>query len=255
MIFAWLAAHLAVGGLFGLLLIPPGDFGRGFHRFTVALATLLVGAGLAGGSLPGPAGWALVVASIAYLLMAQWGRVAWLRPGLAVLVTLGVVALLTAPRHPPRAPVLVVHPSASVANALAAAALLGAVSLAMLLGHWYLVIPRLRIGHLRRLSYLFGACLAGRGLVAFAAIACAAPAAFTGETSPWRVVGVRESFFFWQRIGIGLLAPAVLAILIDRTVRIRSTQSATGLLYVAVIFVLIGEMLSRFLYLTVGIPQ
>jgi len=38
-------------------------------------------------------------------------------------------------------------------------------------------------------------------------------------------------------------------------VRIRSTQSATGLLYVTVVLVLIGEMISRFLWITVGIPQ
>ena len=50
-------------------------------------------------------------------------------------------------------------------------------------------------------------------------------------------------------------SPAVLTVLVDRTVKIRSTQSATGLLYVAVVFVLIGELISRFLHLSAGIPQ
>jgi len=92
-------------------------------------------------------------------------------------------------------------------------------------------------------------------LVAAAGIAWASPASWTGELSNWRVVGIREGFFFWQRVGIGLVAPFIVALLMSRTVRIRSTQSATGLLYVAVIFILIGEMISRFLYVAAGIPQ
>ena len=69
------------------------------------------------------------------------------------------------------------------------------------------------------------------------------------------MAGVQEAFFFWQRVGIGLAAPVVITFLVERTLRIRSTQSATGLLYVAVVFVIIGEMISRFLYLARGIPQ
>ena len=43
--------------------------------------------------------------------------------------------------------------------------------------------------------------------------------------------------------------------MVGRTVRIGSTQSATGLLYVTMIFVLIGELISRYLYMTMGVPQ
>jgi DMSO reductase anchor subunit len=68
------------------------------------------------------------------------------------------------------------------------------------------------------------------------------------------VVAGAAGFFFWQRVGIGLLAPGILIALFDRTVRIGSTQSATGLLYVTVIFILMGEMISRYLFLTLGIP-
>jgi hypothetical protein len=37
-------------------------------------------------------------------------------------------------------------------------------------------------------------------------------------------------------------------------VRIRSTQSATGLLYVATVMVLIGEMLAMFLLYATSVP-
>ena len=86
-------------------------------------------------------------------------------------------------------------------------------------------------------------------------IATSRPDPVTGALSSWRVAGVQEGFFFWQRVAIGLVAPAILAVMVDQTVRIRSTQSATGLLYVAVVLVVIGEMISRFLYVAAGIPQ
>jgi len=125
----------------------------------------------------------------------------------------------------------------------------------MLVGHWYLNVPGLDIKHLRKMTWFLAGALALRILLGVTSIATSVPLQSAGEISPWRVAGIREAFFFWQRVGIGLLAPAVLAILVDRTVRIRSTQSATGLLYVMVFFVLIGEMISRFLYVARGIPQ
>jgi hypothetical protein len=125
----------------------------------------------------------------------------------------------------------------------------------MLVGHWYLNVPGLDIRHLRRMTWFLAGCLALRILLGLVSIATSIPVLSAGEVSPWRVAGIREAFFFWQRVGIGLLAPAVLAVMVDRTVRIRSTQSATGLLYVMVFFVLIGELISRFLYVARGIAQ
>ena len=55
------------------------------------------------------------------------------------------------------------------------------------------------------------------------------------------------ALFFSFRAITGLAAPLVLAWLVRSTVRIRSTQSATGLLYVALILVLFGELTAVFL--------
>jgi hypothetical protein len=59
---------------------------------------------------------------------------------------------------------------------------------------------------------------------------------------------------FWARVITGLIGPLILAFLIWRTVKMRSTQSATGLLYVAVILVLFGELISKYLLTIVFIP-
>jgi len=60
--------------------------------------------------------------------------------------------------------------------------------------------------------------------------------------------------FFWPRIVFGVLVPVVLAIMIQSTVRIRHTQAATGLLYLAVVALLFGEFFSKFLLFAVNIP-
>lgn len=255
MIFSWLASHLAVGALFSLLFVPPQEFGRGLHRLAGILAALLLGVGVAGGALHGATGLCVLIASILWVAMAQGAPLRWLRPSLAVLTAMGVVALVGGTPYPPRSPVLDVGAWAELTNSLLAAALLGSVALTMLAGHWYLVIPGLDIRHLRRMNHLVGSCIAARGLAAILALVSAVPKVGAGESSAWRVVAVREGFFFWQRVGIGLAGPAILAWMVERTVRIRSTQSATGLLYVAIILVLIGEMISRFLWVAVGIPQ
>ena len=49
------------------------------------------------------------------------------------------------------------------------------------------------------------------------------------------------------RWGVGLLAPLVLDWMAWQTSRIRSTQSATGILYVAVIFCFLGELTGQLL--------
>jgi len=255
MIFFWLAAVLAVGGLSSLLLVPPAAFGRRFHRLIGFMASLLLAAGFAGGALKGRAGAALVIASAIWVLVTQWGPLGALRPTLALLVALGWATLLLGGPEGPRLPLLTSRTWAVHANGIAAGLYLGSVTLGMLVGHWYLNVPGLDIRYLRRMTRWLAGCLILRLLVGLAGIASSVPTPVTGALSPWRVVGVAEGFFYWQRLGIGLVGPAVLTFMIDRTVSLRSTQSATGLLYVAVVLVLIGEMVSRFLYVAFGIPQ
>jgi hypothetical protein len=55
------------------------------------------------------------------------------------------------------------------------------------------------------------------------------------------------------RWGLGFVGPLVLAWMAWRTVRIRSTQSATGILYVAVIFCFLGELTGQLLWSNTGI--
>jgi hypothetical protein len=65
---------------------------------------------------------------------------------------------------------------------------------------------------------------------------------------------MRDGFFFWSRVLWGLAAPLLLAPFVVKTARMKSNQAATGLLYVGVVFVLVGELLAAYLTLRSGLP-
>jgi hypothetical protein len=62
-----------------------------------------------------------------------------------------------------------------------------------------------------------------------------------------------DGIFILARSVFGLLAPAALAWMTWQCVRIRSNQSATGILYVILAFVLIGEILAKYFLVSEGL--
>jgi len=133
----------------------------------------------------------------------------------------------------------------SIAGALSSVALLGSVNLAMLLGHWYLVVRGMAIDPLKRLTIAtLAATIAKIVVVAIAIVAGGA----------WYEVAVRQGIFFWMHAGWGLLGPLLLYPMVWGTVKIRSTMAATGILYVDVVAVVIGEVLGAWLSAMVHLP-
>ena len=133
------------------------------------------------------------------------------------------------------------------------AMLLGFSMASMLLGHWYLVQPKLSINELGRVTLFFIALIAIRLL--FGAVQLAPVISGKDEMELYRYfLGDTSGIFILMRWFWGLIAPAALGWFIWDTVRIRSTQSATGMLYVAVVFVLIGETMAQYLTFFRGIP-
>ncbi len=59
---------------------------------------------------------------------------------------------------------------------------------------------------------------------------------------------------FWLRIGVGLLFPLALSFMAWRSSTEHSMMSATGLLYIAVGGVFVGELLARGLLFVTGAP-
>ena len=133
------------------------------------------------------------------------------------------------------------------ANAVAASSVIGSVIVAMLLGHWYLVRLHLPETYLVRFALVLSAAIGVRTVLFIAGLLAYGAASPEGLGAFLRGVAVDRGLFFWQRVLFGIVAPGVLAIMTYQTARIRATMSATGILYIAVIFVLIGEFLARYL--------
>jgi hypothetical protein len=133
------------------------------------------------------------------------------------------------------------------ANAVAASSVIGSVIVAMLLGHWYLVRLHLPETYLVRFALVLSAAIGVRTVLFIAGLLAYGAATPEGLGAFLRGVAVDRGLFFWQRVLFGIVAPGVLAMMTYQTARIRATMSATGILYITVIFVLIGEFLARYL--------
>lgn len=137
-----------------------------------------------------------------------------------------------------------VPPEASrfaAAGSLAIGALLaGVVTSAMLLGHRYLTDTGLTIAPLRRMTRLFCGVVAARAIWA-AVVLVQRRELFAGRLDPW------SWLLLSLRVGVGVVGAAVFAYMVWDCVRRRSTQSATGILYLTMVFVFIGELTGQYL--------
>jgi hypothetical protein len=134
----------------------------------------------------------------------------------------------------------------------------GGVVLAMTLGHWYLVTPRLPKQPLQEMTLLLLAALALQGVLLVVNVVIPvreAPdaTAFLGSSE----LGANPAF--WLRIAIGLLFASALTYMAYVSSKgypqnDMAMMSATGLLYIAVGAVLVGEVLARGLLFLTGVP-
>jgi hypothetical protein len=130
------------------------------------------------------------------------------------------------------------------------AAVLGGVWAAMVLGHWYLVTPRLPEAPLVRIARWLALALAAQLALFVAWLALGAgPAgvpAFAALVGPW-------ALFVWLRLLVGLVFPLIVSWAAIQTARTRSMESATGLLYINVGTIAAGTILAAGLYFGAGL--
>ena len=127
----------------------------------------------------------------------------------------------------------------------------GAVLLTMNLGHWYLVSRSLPFRAARARRARSSRRSPARGPLLLAAAIAVDPNA-AGLASLLSLE--RDALFFLFRVTWGIAGPLALSYFIWKTADMRSNQAATGLLYVAMVFVLIGELLSSYLTVATGFP-
>jgi hypothetical protein len=198
-----------------------------------------------------PLWWGLFLAlSVAFTVLLRLDRrTPRFAPRFATARVMGALAAVAGTAVLAAVAVLYLPPGGSLplllASLMAGALALGTVWSGMMLGHWYLVTPRLAPRPLLRLTAALAAVLAVQGLL----IAGQAVAGLAAS-----VLGAPLSLLFALRVGVGVLFPLALCYLVWRTARVRSMMSATGLLYIALGTVLAGQIIASALFFLAGAP-
>ncbi len=137
---------------------------------------------------------------------------------------------------------------------ISAAFALGSANVAMLLGHWYLVGSDLPIHLLQRVILALGLALALRLVLPIAlTIVGGHPLPESAERSTSEFL-LGDGLFALMKLALGIALPGALTWMSYQCARLRSTMAATGILYVALVFVLVGELISTYLIATLSLP-
>jgi hypothetical protein len=127
---------------------------------------------------------------------------------------------------------------------------IGGVFAAMVLGHWYLVTPKLPEAPLILLArVMLGVMALQVGLF----VAWLATGAGPAHAAPFSALTGQWALFVWLRLIVGLVFPLVVSWAAVQTARTRSMESATGLLYINVGTIAAGTILAAGLYFGAGL--
>ena len=261
--------QLAVGGIAALAVPPFATIERGFYKssagiflgsallYLIGMTALVARAGIGSASVATWVelfAWTLFTGCTAFYLASLWDesharRVRWypraLFTGLAALV----VTATTYRIDGGLGPATVLYPFAFITGALS----LGAVATGMLLGHWYLIDLGLSIHPLARLFRYFVVVTIAHVIVillTMGVLAASRGPAADAVALLWRAYLP----LLVARLALGPLAALGIAYLIHRTLAIPHTMAATGLFYIAILFVLVGEMLGRLILFRTSLP-
>ncbi|MFQ5526007.1 MAG: hypothetical protein ACE5GX_07060 [Thermoanaerobaculia bacterium] len=259
----------SAGALSTLFWIPEEDMGRGYFQMNALIILGLLGLAVAVVTVRPPApfeghagigGLALDAALIAAFLYygAIWRETwRWGRLAAALCLTATGIALFFAGSALIHRMTPLPHRDLLLAVGLAMSALtLGWSLITMLLGHWYLIAPRLTFRHLVIFCWVLLAVVVARFAVVGWGVWAASSVDQLVSPHPMRLLTgfAAEGMFFWFRVFWGLLIPVLLALMSLHCARHKSNQSATGILYVLVVGTFIGEITALYLTLSVGVP-
>jgi hypothetical protein len=125
--------------------------------------------------------------------------------------------------------------------------ILGSLLTAMLLGHWYLNFPGMKLEPLKVLVVVCAAAIVARALVSV-----------VGVTQLGMLGKLPESTIGWSFLAFrwlaGLIGPGIMVGLTWETLKVPNTQSATGILYAAVTLVFLGELTAQLLSRGLPVP-
>jgi hypothetical protein len=265
-------AELAFGGMAAIAVPPFFNVERGFYKSSAGVylgAGLIPAVGFAllatRGAEPGAPSaialwidsglWVLFCAAVAVYMFTLWTDYGLLRARsyVACLAVglLGVMVTSLTLMPPAFGPIAALGYALS---AIFSALVLGLASGGMLFGHWYLIDPNLPVDYLRTIVRLLGMALVAELIVMFMVVVTMA--LFGGGASTHAVATLFDSDWalLTTRLLLGPIASIILVWMTWQTLKIPQTMAATGLLYIAIMSVLVGEFMGRFILFRTALP-
>lgn len=268
--FLLLFHQVALGGLFAIAATPFHELSRGFYKSTAGVLFVVGALGFLGKadlyrkSLPADQSQGSFIELLFYLpfilsfalyLYSLWGeRVVFRARVFSISLFAGLVALAASSRGFFQAPLGSIETLLYPASFFFSALLLGGVTVGMLIGHWYLIDTGQSIDPFIRIFKFFFIALALQ-TVFFLLL----PVLLYYFGSPNTVHNLHE---LWEGHRILLISrllttqggSLVLSFMIWRTLKIPHTMAATGLFYIALLGVFVGEILGRQILALTSLP-
>lgn len=262
--------QIAVGGLLALASTPFHEIELAFYKSTAGVLFVIALIGLWGKStfywqsLAQQFSWSISLESFLHVsfivsfscymftLWTEW-RVMRARSFAAATLT-GVAGLFLSTQSFYSAKIFSLETIVYSAAFFLSSMLLGSVTVGMLMGHWYLIDTGQSLAPFIRLYKFFVVTL-----IAQCVIFSLAPFALYYLGNSQSIAGLDR---LWQhhatlvvtRVAVGEAAPLVLSWMIWRTLLIPHTMAATGLFYIALLGVFVGEILGRQILALTSLP-
>ncbi len=269
--FLLVFAQLYVGGLLAMSVPPFHDIERGFYKSTASVywgfgilafsgrCALLIWPPI--GAQVGPTAyvellfWFLSLTACGVYLHSLWGDEFRRRAQAYVIAWMSGVAALTVGAQlfrlgPFFSLETVLYPIDFVASAL----VLGSVTTGMLLGHWYLIDRNLSLDPFLKIFRFFVGTLVVQAALLIVTSALLGLAGAGASAAQVRQLFTEHTALLAVRVLLSPVATAALAWMIWKTLQIPQTMAATGLFYIAILSVLVGELMSRFILFRTALP-
>jgi hypothetical protein len=266
--FLLVFCQLAVGGMFCLSIAPFHEIARGYYKSSafvyVAIATLALAGRVAlwwPGDSAAPGGgweiavWAMFLACAAAYLASLWGERMLLRArAFTAAWASGALALVVLAEGYGSGPALSFETLLLPLSFLLSALLLGAAASGMLLGHWYLIDRDLSLRPLEQTRTLYSRTLLVQLVLLGATVLLLGTAGAPASRSAVAALVTTQAALLGVRVAVSPLGAGALGWMIGKTLEVPQTMAATGLFYIAVLAVIVGELLGRFILFRTGLP-
>jgi hypothetical protein len=262
--------QIASGGLFALAATPFHELDRAFYKSTAAvlyaigLFALWGKASLYAVNPPSTgtlfssleiACYVIFMVAFSCYLISLWAeRQRFRARSFSISLLTALFGLLLSAQRFHQAPLLSFEAIFFAISFFLSSLLLGSVTVGMLLGHWYLIDTGQTLEPFIRIyRFFFIALIAQTVLLLFSPAALYLLGAGT-TVSSLRQLWENHSTLLFARATVGQAAPLVLSYMIGRTLQIPHTMAATGLFYIALLAVFVGEILGKQILTLTSLP-